>query len=539
VGRIQIVRTQSVRAAAAAWGPQALSPVTVTAVLIAAYLVWLPTAPDLSAQIARATVAGTRGNVSWWTGWFGGFSLTSYSLFVPAWMATLGVRTTAVIAVVAAMAAGTILTRDTARPRAGAVAIAIAVFADALAGRVTFAVGLAFAMWALVAVRSRRSVLASALALCTALATPLAGLFLGMILVAVVIVDASRRRTALAAAVVLAVLAVALVLLLPGAGRMPFTATGLVPPALGCAVVLIVRPPRIVVVTTLVTIGALLLFFLVPSAVGSNVARMVWLCSAPTIVACGRLPRRQLLALATAVAAVWPMTDIVEQVKWSSPPSADASYYQPLLTELKNERQLAGPAAAGQRVEVVDTVDHGASAFVAPSIAIARGWDRPTDRSANPIFYRHGALTPDSYHRWLRDMAVTWVAVPAARLDMAARAEAQLISSGLPYLHATWRTPDWTLYQLVDPQPLVLGARVDSVTADSITMTAVARTDVLVRVRWSPYLRAVTAVGSDLVASCVVDSHGWTRVHVAQPGLLTLTSRFDIVGRLLRAHAGC
>ncbi|MCU1656482.1 MAG: hypothetical protein JWO57_1138, partial [Pseudonocardiales bacterium] len=189
------VRSRLLSVRAEMLSPAAL-PVAVAVVFGLAYLRWAPTSPDLAAQVARAALVRRAGNISWWTRWFGGISLPSYSVLVPAWMAVLGVRLTAALATVVGAAAGIILTRDSVRPRAGAVAFAVAGFADVLAGRVTFAVGFAIGAWALVALRSRRAVLAVAAAALAFLASPLAGLFLGLIVVAVAVTDPTRRRAA-------------------------------------------------------------------------------------------------------------------------------------------------------------------------------------------------------------------------------------------------------------------------------------------------------------------------------------------------------
>ena len=87
--------------------PASVASVAVTAVLLAAYLIWRPYSPDLSAQLARADVVKSAGYVFWWTGWFGGLSTPSYSVIVPAVMAAVGVRLTAVLAVVASVGAAT------------------------------------------------------------------------------------------------------------------------------------------------------------------------------------------------------------------------------------------------------------------------------------------------------------------------------------------------------------------------------------------------------------------------------------------------
>jgi hypothetical protein len=220
-------------------------PLLVTAVLCIGYLIWAPTAPDLLAQVARAGVAARAGSVGWWTGWFGGLSLPSYSVLVPSWMATLGVQVTGVAAVVAGAAGGAMLMRDAPRPRAGAVAFAIASIADLVAGRVTFAVGLAIGTWALVALRSRRQLLSVGLGAAAYLASPLAGLFLGLILLAVISSDSARRRVAVTGAGVLVVLGGMMAILFRHRRHADLGA-GPYPPGVTCAVVAVVCPTRVV-----------------------------------------------------------------------------------------------------------------------------------------------------------------------------------------------------------------------------------------------------------------------------------------------------
>ena len=58
---------------------------------------------------------------------------------------------------------------------------------------------------------------------------------------------------------------------------------------------------------------------------------------------------------------------------------------------------------------------------MAPSVALARGWERQLDRKANAVFYE-GELTAERYHAWLRDTAVSHVALPDAPLDPTRRA---------------------------------------------------------------------------------------------------------------------
>src|SRR5205823_8154692 len=110
--------------------------------LAAIYLIWTPLAPDLAAQVARTNVVRNAGNLSWWTGWFGGLSMPSYSLLAPASMAILGVRLTGVVAAIVGTWLTGKLVAESRRPRAGAVAFAGAQIANLVDGRVTFAMGL-------------------------------------------------------------------------------------------------------------------------------------------------------------------------------------------------------------------------------------------------------------------------------------------------------------------------------------------------------------------------------------------------------------
>ena len=435
------------------------------------YLRWNPLSPDLAAQVARSQVVRRAGNVSWWTGWFGGVSLPSYSLLAPASMAAFGVRACGVVAAFAGAVGTSVLVRDSLRPRAGAVAFAVAGIADLMAGRITFVMGLSLGVWTLVALRSRWDVAAGALAVGTYLASPLAGLFLGLVLLAVVAADRNRRRAALVAAGGLLAIGGVMAVLFPDTGVMPFTVSTAIPPAICCIVVAAVCPQRVVRAAALILLGALPIFLLVPGAVGGNVARLAWVAAAPVIVACCSLSRTKLIAVVLALVA-WPAADLVQQLTAAAAPSASRAYYQPLATHLAAAQLAAGPAALGERVELVDTKNHFASVYLSGTVAMARGWDRQADVADNPIFYGDGLLTAASYHDWLHQLAVGWVALPAARLDYASQAEGQLVAGGLPYLQEVWSSPQWRMYRVVDAAPLADGANITAVSTSGITLAA-------------------------------------------------------------------
>ncbi|MDT4918008.1 MAG: hypothetical protein QOH89_2708 [Pseudonocardiales bacterium] len=503
------------------------SALAVSVVLCAVYLAWRPLSPDLSAQLARADLVERAGNISWWTGWFGGLTLPTYSLVTPQLMAWIGVAVTGAVATVAGCCGAALLMREALRPKAGAVVFSVFGVADLVAGRVTFTVGLAFAVWSLVALREHWRVASAGLAVLAYFSSPLAGLFLGLVLLAVVVTDRPRRASAAWAAGVLLACAVAMAVLFPGAGTMGFRVTDAIPPGAGFLAVAIAARQRVVRVAALLALAALPAFMIVPGAVGSNIARLAWVCAVPVFVGCATLRRRWLVLLAVAL-SVWPVSDIVQQVRWFPGRPAHAAYYEPLARELRSAQAAAGPAARGERLELLDPIDHSGSYFLARSFALARGWDRQVDRDANAIFYDSGALTAESYAGWLHDHAVGWVAVPATRLDYGSRTEADLVQSGVPALELIWTSSDWRLYRVRDATPLATGALVSAVGAGSVTLHAGTAGVVTVRVQWTPYLQVVDAATGDAAhGACLAQAGRWVELHVPAAGEYRLVNRFD------------
>jgi hypothetical protein len=500
-------------------------------VLAIGYLAWQPLAPDLAAQIARANVVRSAGNVSWWTGWFGGLSLPTYSLLAPSSMAIFGVRATGVAAAVIGGVITGRLVATSRRPRAGAVAFSVAAMANLLDGRVTFAVGVTLAVAALLALQKQAPLFAAPLAVAAYFASPLAGLFLGLVLLAVVLTDESRRRASVAIAALLVVIGVGMALLFPGTGQMPFHPTDLIPATLMCIGVALFCPTRVVRVSALLLMLALPVFLAVPGAIGNNVTRLAWICAAPIVVAYSPL-RRWMLALVLALLALWPTWDVVEQVSSTASPSSTAAFYQPLLSALGRQQAYAGPAAVGERLEVLDPVNHFATVYLAGKVSLARGWDRQADVANDPIFYKDDALTADSYHAWLHELAVGWVAVPAGKLDYSAINEAKLVAGGLDYLKPVWSNASWQLYRVTDATQLAEGAQVVSVEPTRITIRASGPDAVQLRVRWSPYLTVRRLDGTLAVGVCLANSDGWLNITVPEAGDYRVTSRFDPVHRL-------
>ena len=488
------------------------------------YLVWTPQAPDLAAQVARADAAGA-GVTTWWSGWYGGFSLPTYSLLTPALMAAVGAPLVGVLAVAAAAGAGLRLTEGCLRPRLGAAAFATFSLADLLDGRVTFAAGLAAAAWAAVALQGNHRFATAILTLATFAASPLAGLFLGVVVAVVAVLQPARRTNATVAGAVLLGLGVGTAFLFPGTGTMPFSAVHALPPAACCLGVLIVCPSWLVKGVALALLGLFVLCLVVRNPVGGNITRLVWLAAVPAVIACAPVPR-WLLPLVACALAIWPASDLVGQLQAGAVRSAHASFYQPLLNEVRDEQSLLGAGSSGQRLELVDTANHWGDVYLS-TLPLARGWDRQADAGFNPIFYSSASLTASSYHAWLDSLAVRWVAVPTATLDYAAVAESKLVRGGLDYLKLAWSSPDWRLYQVVDPAPLVSGGQLLSVTAATVDVHTVGAATVTVRQRWSPYVALIDPVSGQAAMGCVIDDNGWVKVVVERAETFELSDHFD------------
>jgi hypothetical protein len=512
-------------------------PLVLPLLLLAGYLVARPPVADLAAQVARADVFRLTGSTVWWTGWFAGTTLPTYSVIAPWLMAALGAPVTGAVAAVVALLGGRALLRTAPRPRLGTAVFGVLDVADVAVGRITFAVGLAFGVMALCALARpwpQRWIAPVSCTVCAVLScftSPLAGLFTGLACLAVLITDPGRRRPAGLTAAALLACGGALAVLFPGSGTMPTTVADVVPALAVTAAVAVLSRPPVVRVGALLTAAATIVFTVMPGAVGVNMTRMAWVLGAPLVIAYSRPSLRGMtwgrrwtgaaLALTTAAAGLAPAVDVANQLHASTDASAGAAFYRPLLQQLTG-RLTADPGSLGERVEVVDPRTHWSAVYVAGKLPLARGWDRQADAALNPIFYRPNALTAASYVRWLDSLAVGWVALPRTALDYAAVAEGKLVSSGVPGLSKAWQDDAWTLYRVTHPTPLASGARVLDVAASGVTIAVPRGGAVLLRFRWTPTLSVENAEsGSPLAVCAIATADGMTNLDLP-PGRWTI-----------------
>jgi len=475
------------------------------AVLAVGYLCWVPPVPDLAAQTARADTAGA---VVYWTGWFGGVHTPGYSVLVPPLMHLFSVSFVGALATVIAAALFPGLLAGARRPLLASLAFTLLIVANLLAGRITFAVGVALALAGLrllAAGRTWWSVLPVAL---SGLASPVAALFLGVGAAVLVLLVPGWRRRGLVLGIAAAVPVLAVAVLFPEPGRMPFTRDALKPSlyaSLGLIPSLYGRAARVVrwgaVGSLVLVLGA----YFITSPIGSNAERLALLWGLPVLLAYSPLP-----AFAVALIAVpliwWPERNLGQELRRSGDASASRSFYAPLAAELADRWD------GTSRIEVVDPRTHWSSAYIAERFPLARGWERQVDSARNPIFYGRARLDAAGYRHFLDQYAVGWVALPDAKLDFAATGEARLVRKGLDYLTPVWHGGAWTLYAVSHPAPLVGG---------TLTATSVGRSSVQLRapragasgvlqLHWSRWLRASNG--------CVRKQGEWTYVQAKQAG---------------------
>jgi len=537
--------------------PERLRPsvlaVGASAVLCVLYLIRPPATPDLAAQMARAGVVDRVGVTTWWTGWFGGLSLPSYSTLSPALMSWFGVAVSGALCIVISSVAASHLLVGSVRPRLGTVMSCLAVTANVVDGRTTFAIGVTFALCALLAIR-RNMTFTAGLSALSFFGSPLAGLFLGIILIAIAKEIPRYRRRALGCAALLAVLALAMQVFFPGTGTMPFSIWAALSAAVGgLTTVVTVREP-VIRTTALLALAGLALFAVFPGAVGDNLTRLFWIAALPCVAGYAVMPavtpavmpaiaaepshalRRRVVVAAAVLAAVWPAWDVGSQVAKTFDRSVTAEYYAPLASQLHLAQTNAGADSIGQRIEVLDVAGHWDAAYFT-DFSLARGWDRQADHAENPLFYRGTPLTAADYRLWLDALAVGWVAVPNADLDYASQAEQHLIDSGLPYLQSIWQSSDWRLYRVVAPTPLIDRATVTVVTADAVHFQTTTAGHAATRIRYSPYL-----VVSDQDSGrrlCVEDDAGWAGLSLPSAGRYQLDVTFNPAARFRSPTAQC
>jgi hypothetical protein len=509
-----------------------LAPALGCALVCAVYLLAQPATADMAAHSYRAWLFQHEGMTVWNAQWYGGHHVLGYSLLFAPLAAAVGPAMIGVLSAVAAVALFAPLARAAApSPSAGAAAswlLTAGVLSNVAIGRMPFLLGIALAVGAWSATRSKRRGLSGVLALAAMLASPVAGVFLMLGALAKLLADG---RPALPGAAWLGLPAIAggigLSLLFPEGGTDRFTATAFWPMlAVSAAGVALLAPGRRTLwagglLYLIVLVGA----FVVPSPFGQNALRLGVLAG-PSVLALAH--RKRVPVLALAVVGVGLL-----YLQWLPAVRAVAEAHGDPST------RLAFPAAArdfltqvvqpGERVEVPMTVNHWEAADLAKVVPLARGWERQLDQKANPIFYDGEQLTATRYHAWLRENAVRWVALPHAPLDYSAREEAVVLERGAKFLKLAYESPRWRIWEVRGTDPPASGGAKLLAAGPNWFMVDAKRTTV-VRYRYTKYWSTSDACLSRAPG-------GWTEVEPTEGGVVLVQARFGL--ERTRRAKGC
>jgi hypothetical protein len=512
---------------------RALPAWTITAALGLLYVVAAPPSSDLAAAAYRSDLFSRVGLSLWDNSWYGGHHLLAYSLLAPALGALIGPQLVAALSmtVLAALFAALIDGRFPApAARLASLWLALGAAVSLLANRVPFDLGLAVGAGALLLAQRGRPRAALALTLLCSLASPVAGLFLALAFLAWALAGPRRGWPLALTAAALAPIG-ALAITFPEGGSQPFAPSAFWPALAGAIAiaVLIPREQRALRIGASLYAVALAGSYFLSTAVGSNSDRLGALFAGPLaacVLAGGALRERRvrvLVVLALPLLYWQANAPVADFAAASADPGVHASYYAPLLGEM---RALGiGYGRAPARIEVLPLNDHWEARWMAPHVMLARGWERQLDQYRDPLFYDESKPpSAAAYGTWLREQAVSYVALPDARLDYSAVAEARLLRSGPAYLREVWRSPHWRLFAVLDARPLVESpATLTGLTTDSLTLNAPAPGSYTVRVHFTSYW--ALASGSGCVSRAAGD---WTQIHARRAGSLHVVIDFSL-----------
>lgn len=482
---------------------------------------------DLPAQLYRVSMFHRVGLTLWDSGWYGGHWTLNYSVLFPPVAGVLGVAITeALSAAAAALAFDRLVTGHFDRTvRVGSLLFAVGTLAQVAIGQLPFLLGEALALGSCWAATRGRWPAALTLGVATALASPLAGAFLALAALAWSLTSKRDRRLRPAALLLAAgIPMIGLSAVFPGQGTMPFPLLDSIWLVVIFSAVMLALPrgQRALRTGLCLYLGAIVLSYLLPTPVGGNISRLGECVGAPLLV-CVLWPRRRLL-LAVGVIPLVLLQWVPALASFTSDrrdASAVPTYFRPLLGFLARHGQPMG------RIEVVPTHLHWEAADIAPTVPLARGWERQLDTADNPIFYTPGALTPASYRAWLLNNGVRWVGLPDVPLDYAGQAEGRLLERGVPGLLEAWHDAHWRLFAVSGSPGIVDGpGHLLHLDARGITVAVSSPGRLTVRVRSTSPWTLLSGTG------CVSSTpNGWLSVDVQAPGELHLAPQLGPGGQ--------
>ncbi|MFE7813237.1 MFS transporter [Streptomyces sp. NPDC057433] len=488
---------------------------SVTALAGALHVVWFFTfansGGDLAAQDAWAEFVGRHPDSAYNMAWYGGMHAVSYSVVSPYLMSVLGVRTTMMLAGTLSAGLLTMLlirSRVVRNPLWAALAGVFGLLGNAASGRVTFGLGVLFGLAAVAVVfcwpyrwrykRWAKALCAAPLAALATMSSPVAGLFVGLVAVALFL--QKRRPGAWALGLGPTAVVAVSAWLFPFSGTQPMGFGSVLLPLVFSVLVYVLVPREWITVRITAAVYGLgvVLVWLVSSQIGSNITRLAMLFAGVALVAAlpFAVPRsRTWYAIVVAFVGFvgWIGFKSVDDVVHTTPTASWARELAPLVNELQEVGADKG------RVEVVPARSHREASALAPYVNLARGWNRQADMERNPLFY-DDTLNSANYHEWLKRWAVHFVVLPKDEPDGdGSKRERELVQRGLPYLQQIWGDANWQLFAVQDPSSLAEpNAVVERASQGEMTMRVEKAGRVVVRIPYSPWLSIVDADGNKL-----------------------------------------
>jgi hypothetical protein len=489
----------------------------------AALLVVLaPPTGDAPAHLYR-TLLVREGVFVWDNLWYGGhYPLASYSLlyYLPAALVGNLPLVFAAVVVSAVLFASIVEREWGAAAHWPARAFAVLAAGPIFVGTYSYALGLAAGLGALRALQGGRRWPAVAAAALTLGFSPLAFVFLCLVLLALVLVRRVGTHTLAFGAALAGIAAIQLAALVffPSSGPYPFRALELAAvlgvSLLGAELARRARHGAPLGAFFLVWGGASIAMFAISTPVGENLTRLRSVVF-PVMLMTAFLARfrpRWLTALALSAALVYNVAPYAgAALDRTDVRAADRSFWAPAVAF------LAERSTPNYRVEVVPTFDHWEAYWLPRAgIPLARGWYRQIDIARNELFYEK-PLAPSAYREWLRDMGVRFVVLPSTRLGQKGEErEAALLRSGRSGLREAFRSPQVTIFEVPRPEPILTGpaspvvTRFDHAGIEGVLPSAGSYG---LKVRYTRYWRVRAG------AVCVErDARGMTTIRAARAG---------------------
>ncbi|MEP6665049.1 MAG: hypothetical protein ABJA81_01260 [Nocardioidaceae bacterium] len=473
---------------------------------------------DYPAQIFRVDQVRRHGLSLWNANWYGGHYTPGYGIVLP-WLASYtGLAIPAVVSTVGSVVLFERLLTRSQLPHValGTSAFAFLMLVNMYEGRLPFGLGVLLGLLAVALARNERWWLAAGAVMIATLASPVAGAFTALALAAWGLSLTGPRWRELVRQPPVRIAAFTLVttlivnVLFPEGGFFPFLWLDAVLTVAAGILVWHLLPTSLDAVRWGFAIVAFLAvpIFFIANPLGGNLGRLA-VIGAPILCAAPR-KKTALHAVVCLTLLGWQAKPLLHLPEAANDPSAQPSYYQPLVAALRDRTD--GPV----RIEIPFTEDHWEAAYVAPAFPLARGWERQIDLRYNDILYSETLSTAD-YQDWLIDNGVSYVAIPDTDLEVEAQREAA-IALNASYLHKVWHNDHWQLFQVRGTPGLITGpARLVKMTGGTLRLSVEATGPIDIRMRYTRHLVVVAGRG------CLSESaDGWTTLEAFTTGPVKL-----------------